>query len=151
MIGPRGVAYRFVSYVAASIVLLSAIRTFDAAGAEGSGQRSLRFPADRAVGTVYWRMPDGKPFHYAINDWAWKPVGKTRRNVRLPAEAEVRLDVVKAASSDLAWLDDLRPDDIQLLKLRGTDVSDEGLGHVARLTGLRALDLHGTPISNAGL
>jgi internalin A len=117
-----------------------------------TSRRTLRFPSDRAVGTVYWRKPDGKPdvinAIYADN---WQSLGKTRGRVRLPADAEVRLDVSKAASRDLSWLDDLGPDDIQALNLHDTDVRDDALPHVARLTGLRFVDLHSTRVTDAGL
>ncbi|MGH7136861.1 MAG: leucine-rich repeat domain-containing protein, partial [Pirellulales bacterium] len=95
------------------------------------------------MGTLLWRMPG--------DSGAWKPIGKTRGSVRVPAEAVVRLDVSKAASNDLAWLDDLPPNDIQELNLHGTDVSDEALRHVTRLTGLRSIDLRSNRISDAGL
>ncbi|MGH7136470.1 MAG: leucine-rich repeat domain-containing protein, partial [Pirellulales bacterium] len=120
-------------------------------GGENSSRRTLRFPADRAVGTVYWRMPDGKLYEYTMHADTWKPLGKTRGMMRLPAGAEARLDVGKAASRDLSWLDELGPNDIQALNLRNTDVHDEALAHVARLTGLRAIDLQSTCITDAGL
>lgn len=146
----RRLTGRFVWNLTVAAMLLSVIRASNAAGADSS-TRSLRLPSDREVGTVYWRMPDGKPYLYAKYDQKWKPVGEARGIVQVPAEAEVRFEVGKAASSDLAWLDSLGPDDIQLLDLRGTDASDEGLRHIARLTGLRALELDGCPAGDAGL
>ncbi len=141
---------RIVSHLIIATVVLSALREFDVAGAD-SITRSLRFPADRTVGTAYWRTPDGKPFIYAINSDGWRPVEETRGVVHVPAEAEVRLDIGKAAARDLTWLDKFRPDDIQLIGFRGTDASNEGLHHIARLTGLRALELDGCPVDDAGL
>lgn len=116
-----------------------------------ASRRTLRFPADRAVGTVYWRKPDGKPDVNAIYADNWQPLGRTRGRVRLPTDCEVRLDVSKAASRDLSWLDDLGPDDIQALNLRDTDVRDDALPRVARLTGLRFVDLQSARITDAGL
>ena len=154
MIDPRTTTSRFIERMVSSLTVAVAVGSmlvaFNAASADSS-THAVRLPADRAVGTVYWRLPDGKPFLYAKYANNWKPAGETRGIVHVPAEAEVRLDVGKAASSDLSWLDELRPDDIQLLSLRGTGANDEGLRHVARLTGLRALDLDGCPISDAGL
>src|SRR5690242_15549808 len=101
MTDPRRVTFHFVqrivSHLIVTTVLLSALREFNAAGAEGF-TRSLLFPADRTVGTAYWRMPDGKPFVYAINSNAWRSVDEARGIVNVPAGADVRLDVVKAAS-----------------------------------------------------
>lgn len=135
--------WRLVSLSMVAVVAFSAVHASNACAEESSGRRVLRFPADRAVGTLLWRMPG--------DSGAWKPIGKTRGSVRVPAEAVVRLDVAQAASNDLAWLGDLPPDDIQELNLHGTDVSDEALHHVTRLTGLRSIDLRSTRISDAGL
>ncbi|HEV3339250.1 MAG TPA: redoxin domain-containing protein, partial [Pirellulales bacterium] len=128
-----------------------AAKTPEPGRSDGSSQRILHFPVDRAVGAVYWRMPDGKPYVHAMYADSWKPIGKTRGTVCLPAQAEVRLDVGKAAARDLTWLDGLGPDDIQAINLRNTDVRDATLRHITRLTGLRALDLQSTRITDAGL
>lgn len=114
-------------------------------------RRILRFPSDRAVGAVYWRMPDGKPYTYAMYSDQWRPIGRTRGTVRLPAKAEVRLNVGKTASRDLTWLDDLGPDDVQALNLYRSDVRDEALRPITRLTGLRAIQLQSTRITDAAL
>src|SRR5262249_6371148 len=55
------------------------------------------------------------------------------------------------ASDDLVFLDALGADDVQVLNLRDTNVNDEGLAHVGRLTGLRLLDLQSVRITDAGV
>ena len=145
----RRLTGRFVWILAIAPVLLLVIYACNAAGADSS-TRSLRLPTDREVGTVYWSMPDGKPFLYAKHYRAWKPVSKTRGIVDVPAEAEVRLEVGEAASHDLAWLDALRPDDIQSLDLRNR-CERRGIAPRGEAYGFARLDLYDCPVSDAGL
>ncbi len=120
------------------------------ADAARPGERVLHFPTDRAMGVVYWR-PASDRFMYALYDKEWKRLGDAQGEVRVPANADVKLAVSKAASTDLSGLDALAPGDIQVLGLDATDVDDDGLRHVGRLTGLRILSLEQTRISDAGV
>lgn len=107
-----------------------------AAAPEG---RKLHFP-ERAIGVVYWRPAKTSDYMHTTYD-DWKPLGEAKGTVGVPAGADVRLDVNKAASSDLSVLNSLQPEDVQVLILRSTDVTDDELRHVGRLTGLRILHL----------
>jgi thiol-disulfide isomerase/thioredoxin/Leucine-rich repeat (LRR) protein len=132
--------------VAALLVLAASARHVSAQ----SETRELHFPQDRAIGKVYARpvKADG----YASSAYQdFNPIGDATGSVKITAGQDVRLDVSKAASADLTFLDGLAPDDIQVLMLRNTDVDDEGLRHVGRLTGLRILNLSATRIGDAGI
>ena len=111
--------------------------------------RVLHFPGDRTMGIVFWRKaPPKSGDKLSMYGEEWHKVADARGEVHLPADGEARLDVSKAASSDLTGLDQIQPDDLRGLKCVDTDVSDEGLRHIGRLTGLRMLDLGETPITD---
>ncbi|HEX4145096.1 MAG TPA: M56 family metallopeptidase [Pirellulales bacterium] len=115
-----------------------------------AAERVLLFPADRVMGTVYVREATEKGYAFGIFSEEWKRVGEARGDVRVPAGKEVRLDLNKAASSDLSGLDLLAPDDLTMLNCGNTDVSGKELPHIGRLTGLLVLCLDSTPITDAG-
>jgi thiol-disulfide isomerase/thioredoxin/Leucine-rich repeat (LRR) protein len=134
----------------------SQLAAADASGADANDQapaaeRVLHFPADRTMGIVYQRESNEKGYVYGVYVEEWKTVGEARGEVRVPAGKEVRLDLSKAASADLSGLDGLGPDDLDVLNCRRTDVTDEGLAHVGRLTGLLILDLESNRITDAGM
>ncbi len=115
-----------------------------------SETRELRFPQDRAIGKVYARP--AKSDGYASSAYSdFELVGDAVGSVKVPAGQDVRLDVSKSASAGLSVLDGLAPEGIQVLMLRDTDVDDDGLRHVGRLTGLRVLILSHTRIGDAGI
>ncbi|HEX7379707.1 MAG TPA: hypothetical protein VF278_21465 [Pirellulales bacterium] len=147
-------AYLRLRLLFCAVVAVAVFSSFDESnlsGEEGSARRTLHFPSDRAVGTLFLRLPEAKPSAYSMYGNGWIVMRKTRGDVRVPAQALVRLDVGKAASGDLAWLDAFEPDDIQGVSLDTTDVNDGTLRHLTRLTGLRSINLRGTRISDAGL
>ncbi len=117
-----------------------------------ANRRVLRFPTDRAMGVIYWRKAptDEKDRLWMFGD-EWRRVAEGRGNVRLPADGEARLNISKAGSTDLSGLDALEPDALQAMSCRWTDVNDEALVHIGRLTGLRMLDLQSTPTADAGI
>jgi thiol-disulfide isomerase/thioredoxin/Leucine-rich repeat (LRR) protein len=124
--------------------------TTDAKDQPAVAERVLHFPADRTMGIVYQRESQEKGYVHGLYSEEWKKVGEARGDVRVPAGKELRLDLSKGASADLAGLDGLEPDDLAVLNCGRTDVTDEGLGHIGRLTGLLILDLESSPISDAG-
>src|SRR5690349_16047684 len=89
-------------------------------------RRVLRFPNDRAMGVILWRkMPMGENDRLWMFGDEWRRVAEARGTVRLPADGEVRLNVRKAASTDLSGLDAMNPDAFQAMSCRWTDVNDE--------------------------
>jgi hypothetical protein len=113
--------------------------------------RTLHFPADKTIGSIFGRAANDKRFVHAMYGDEWKPLGNARGDLSIPAGTDVRLDVGQAASTDLASLDALAPDDLQVINLRDTDVNDDGLAHVGRLTDLRIIDLHHTRVTDEGV
>ncbi len=115
-----------------------------------AAERVLRFPAERTMGIVFVRESNEMGYaHVAPKEW--KKVGDARGEVRVPAGKEIRLDLSKAASRDLSGLDQLQADDLAMLNCLGTDVTDEGLAHVGRLSGLLILNLDETRITDEGM
>jgi hypothetical protein len=110
----------------------------------GLPSRALEFPS-RAIGTLAWR-PWGNT---RSEDWIY--VGKARGRVTVPAGHEVRLDLDRRAVEDLAPLAALPHDALQGLSFRDTEPTDRALSHIAGLTGLLGLDLGGTNIGENGL
>lgn len=118
--------------------------------AAGDGARILRFPAVRSVGIVYTRAARADGYDRSQYE-GWERVGDARGDVRVAKDADVRLDVSSFAAKDLSPLGRLAPGDLQSLILRGTQVNDDQLKHVGRLTGLRHVDLTMAPVTDAGI
>ena len=133
-------------------VLASLTAGVSVAKAIDDEQRVLSFPKDRAVGVISYRSADGSDFGFESNPYVdWGDEGEATGDVVIPADQHVRLEISKAASTDLSFLSDLNPNDIEYLGLRGTDVDDKQLKHVGTLTGLRYLNLQSTRISDGGV
>lgn len=112
---------------------------------ESHPQRHVRFPPDRSLGWVRVRgVGQGEG-----DDW--EEIGEARGEVTVARDGQLRLIVAPAAAADLSPLAGLAPHDIQQLYLGQTKVTDEQLGYVAGLTGLRLLSLSDTDITDRGL
>lgn len=120
------------------------------AAARTSG-RVLRFPDDHSMGTLQTRVRPAGGIDFGNYYLDWKPIGAAQGKVHIPANMDVQLNASTAASTDLSGLDALQPDDIDSLWLRKTDVTNDGLKHVARLTGLKLLDLDSTRLTDEGI
>ena len=136
------------------LVVLAALELASSRAAEPPAaeiaQRTLRFPADRGVGMVFTR-PKPQDGYLENNYDDWRLIGHARGEIKAAADLDVRLDVGQAAGADLSFLAGLQPEDLQMLSLRDSTAGDEQLTHVGRLSGLRILDLHKTPITDAGI
>ncbi len=101
--------------------------------------RTLRFPQDRSLGTLYTRDV-GK------QDWyeGWEQVGEAQGNRFVDAGKQVKLEVNEAAAADLSPLARLGPDDLQMLGFDWKPVTIGSLAPLAKLTGLRAVNLQST-------
>ena len=113
----------------------------------------LHFPADRSVGILHTRPWRDDGYTFLSDGWKapWKRLGEVRGDVRIEPDLDVRLDVNRAASTDLTFLDQLPPRAIRSLMLGDTEVNDENLHHVGRLIGLKRLELSSTPVTDAGI
>jgi beta-lactamase regulating signal transducer with metallopeptidase domain/thiol-disulfide isomerase/thioredoxin len=141
-----------VAVIAAVTLILLVIPAPRPQAAEGPEGVTLHFPADRAVGVVFTRPESAGGFGWGQDHWAgWNPTADAQGDVRIPAGQHVRLDISKNASTDLSFLAELPTDAIDWLQLEGTDLNDEGLAYVGRLTGLRRLILEETRITDAGV
>ncbi|MEM6691822.1 MAG: M56 family metallopeptidase, partial [Planctomycetota bacterium] len=119
---------------------------------DGSIETALLFPKDQSVGTIYVRSNINGGFGFDDDYFSnWSRLGAAQGEVRLEADQQVRLDVSKARSTDLAFLDEFAPDAIDWLSLEGTDVNDRQLRHVGKLTGLQLLNLESTRVTNSGI
>lgn len=112
-----------------------------------SERHVLHFPNDSAMGIVFTRPRSEASYSHAD----WTVAGEARGEVLVPSDSDVKLQISKTASEDLSGLDALGPNDVQVVVLRDTDVTDDGLKQLGRLTGLRLIDLNETRITDAGI
>jgi hypothetical protein len=116
-------------------------------------ERTIRFPADRLIGTVYHRAwgavfaPDTDPFEGVD----WISAGDAQGSVTVPQGQEAMLRVSEDAEEITEGLGAVSEGDVQYLDLRRTAISDREMDAVARLKGLVALDLSGTALSDEGM
>ena len=113
----------------------------------------LVFPDDITVGELYTRPaaePFYAPFDPASGRESWKYHGEARGTVEIPSGLQIKLEVPDAKL--LQYLTGLQADSLQSLSLRGSNLHDEELSSIARLTGLRALDCeHNASLTDKGL
>lgn len=105
--------------------------------------RLIRFPSDRSYGMLYERNQGSVDYR------EWQRLGTARGVREVQLEKAVRLDVKGSTESELSFLDQQQPDDLQALFLY--DVNDTALAHLAHLSGLQELYLSNTTISDEGL
>jgi len=127
-----------------------------------SATQTIRFPHRRSVGTLYvapldqpeeWELltqvrglivsPENQPIK-----WEW--LEEARGNVTFPADHKIKLKLTTKGTM-LSALDGIEPDALHALDLGHSEVSDNNLFHVSRLTGLRVLELNSTNIGDQGL
>ncbi|MBI5095195.1 MAG: M48 family metalloprotease [Candidatus Hydrogenedentes bacterium] len=119
-----------------------------------SKARTIMFPSDRSLGTLFVRLPESLPdgagdntFHNSPTPpWtlAWHFLADARGAVSVPEGLPVKLEVGHSALQDLSPLDRLRPDDLYALVLEipenaKLDVDEAVLPHLSGLTGLKEL------------
>jgi peroxiredoxin len=127
------------------------------------GARLLHFPRERSLGRLYIQDANLKreieSFHYWINGTGWETLqylGEARGDVVIPEGKRVYLYISHAGARDLSPLDRLDPDSFFGVR-PDAELSDKALVHLARLTGLRELNLEGyasretTRLTPAGL
>lgn len=103
--------------------------------------RPLHFPHEFSMGTLRMRAAGSKV-------WEWEDVGEAIGRVFVPKEKELLLVVSAEAAGRLFGLNRLAPDDLFGIHLARTPVSDRDLGHLRRFSGLRALELRHTSITD---
>ncbi len=80
----------------------------------------------------------------------WILIGQAQGDINIPIDQNLRLEVYED-STDVSFLCDLGPNDIQVLFLQDTKILDEDLIYIKDLTGLKGLDLSSTLITGDGL
>jgi beta-lactamase regulating signal transducer with metallopeptidase domain len=98
--------------------------------------RSLRFPQDRSLGTLYMRDAGRE-------DWyeGWENAGEAQGNRFVAGGKQVKLEANAETAADLSPLAGLGPDDLQMLGFDWKPVTVGSLAPLAMLTGLRAINL----------
>lgn len=126
---------------------------------DGSEFRTVQFPSDYSVGQL--SIQDAGQVR-RITDWfhwgyaeQWDSLGEAQGDVHVPAGKRLRLSLNKTAWRDLSWLSKLRPDDLYMLLLPALSSdpvkpSDGCMPHIARLAGLRSLNLGQTDVTDKG-
>ncbi len=113
----------------------------NASASPGDTVRPLHFPHEFSMGALRMR-PAGSKL------WEWEEAGEAIGRVFVPQDKELLLVVSSAGAGRLFGLNRLGPNDLFGMHLARTPVSDQDLGHLRRLTGLRALELRHTPITD---
>lgn len=122
-------------------ILITTIALFcmsTSAAAEQSGSRMVHFPEGRAVGRLMIRDANfGQPF---TTVFVWDVLCQAQGDATVPAGKELKLEVYRD-ETDISFLAELGPNDLQGLSLRRTALFDEDFVHLKDLTGLLALDI----------
>ncbi len=109
-------------------------------------ERTLHFPQDRSLGTVYVGQLRPLDPHWWMG---WQLIGPAKGKVKVPAGQDVHLKISNTAASDLRALANLKPNDIQAVSVK--TVEDAQLVHLSGLSGLKHLTLNSRQITDAGL
>lgn len=125
--------------------------------------RVLHFPSGRSVGSVgIHEIDPTQEFRFSLDGWhMWQGPSthvEARGNVTVPENRMVVLHISGKHIRNLSWLARLGPDDVDALRFEPTSpqfnlpvAGDEAMPHIARLTGLRELDIYFTDITDKGL
>jgi len=115
--------------------------------------RIVHFPKDRAVGTLKVRIArmDEESDRGLLSPSGWILFHQAAQgDVNVHASIELRLEVSEDVT-DFSFLADLEPNDLEVLTLSHTKISNEELVNLTGLTGLLGLHLGGTAIKGEGL
>jgi Leucine Rich Repeat (LRR) protein len=116
------------------------------------GRRIVRFPSDRSMGKLYISDKGLDPLlAQAMLVFAKDHLSDARGDVAIPSGKKLCLKVSDEAAKNLSPFAALNPDDLDMLDLGWTQVTDAELVNVNCLTGLKDLCLGGTQITDVGL
>lgn len=125
--------------------------------------RKINFPNDISLGSIYaaptsqpesWELltiPQGlitKPENQPIS-WEW--FDEARGSVEIPPDTKLKLKLSSSAVDDIEALEKLSADDLNVLDMSRTQVTDTSLMSIRHLTGLKSLELAYTAITNGGI
>jgi len=131
-------------------------------GGSPSAGRTLRFPRNRSLGTLYVQETDAKreidTFYHWIHGAEWEYFGEAQGDVSVPPQKRLWLAVGKDACEDLSTLSRLGPDGLYRLSFRylapgesDAAADDRCMRHLTHLTGLKTLYLYNTHVTHKGL
>ena len=106
--------------------------------AEQIGSRIVHFPKDKAVGRLMIRNVD--PGRRSVFRSGWELIDQAQGDVTVPQGKQLRLEVYRDAT-DISFIPELKPSDLDSLSLRSTNIVDEDFVHLKDLVGLSELDL----------
>ena len=109
--------------------------------AEQANSRIIHFAKDEAVGRLLIRDANTTEPYNLIP--SWELLNQAQGDINIPAGKEIKLEVYEN-SSDISFLSELGPNDLQAISLKRTNFLDEDLVHLKNLTGLIALDISST-------
>ncbi|MBN2590265.1 MAG: M48 family metalloprotease, partial [Sedimentisphaerales bacterium] len=124
-------------------------------------ERIIHFPKDHSLGTYCIRMPSddpgaGVPRSFMQN---LEYIGEAQGDISVPSNAQVTLSI-DPTTANLSGLDKLQPDDLYCVMAGpnpldpigiNTGVGNSIMPHIARLTGLKALQLCFTEVTDVGM
>lgn len=125
--------------------------------------RKINFPNDISLGSIYaaplsqpesWELltiPQGlitKPENQPIS-WEW--FDEARGTIEVPPDTKLKLKVSSSAVEDIGALEQLGPEDLNVLDMSRTPATDTSLMSIRHLTGLKSLELAYTAITNGGI
>ena len=120
------------------------------------------FPDDLLMGTLYvrdrgwkadlWQKGFMKKLGFQNQETreGWQKLGPAQGSVTVPEGKELRLEVARLAADDLSWLATLKPNDLQRIDLAHLANNSE-LGHLKKLTGMKALSFKAANLRHAGM
>lgn len=109
------------------------------------GGRIFKFPPANATGVLYVR-PAGSE---ATKPWRW--LSACEGEVKVPPGMELRLRMIPGSQNPAGLLESFGPNDLAVLDCATMEIADDLLPEIARLGGLRSLDLEGTKVTDDGL
>lgn len=121
--------------------------------AEQVGTRVLHFPNEHAVGRLKVRDVNSENSSYQnmLSLPHWELLGQAQGDMIVPAGKVLKLEVYSDII-DISFLSQLESNDLAALSLDRTNILDEDLVHLKRLTGLQALGLGSTnQVDGSGL
>ncbi|HCO94877.1 MAG TPA: hypothetical protein DIU00_13155, partial [Phycisphaerales bacterium] len=103
---------------------------------ESSRRRIISFPEDRSMGKLFAR-DSGQDSWYE----GWQELGEAKGDVSVAAGKEVKLQISEQAAGNLAALNKLKADDLQMLSFGWEAMKVGSLEPISNLKGLKALNI----------
>ena len=127
----------------------------DSAATDAAAVRVLHFAPDRSLGRIVVQPANAdrriETFFHWIDGQGWEYLAEARGDVVIPAGQRAGIFVNKAAAADLSPLLRLKPDDLYSLCVAHMPADDRCMPYVGHLAGLRTLNLANTDITSEGM